>query len=185
MTWCHFVNIFPRISTNSATAKWQLSNSSHEGREPSLAYFIVEWVLNSGLGKRPSELQYLNNCLLGCLAAVPQFFLKAWLWIERGDTFKNCTLHMSNIHSVSIFNIVYKLWQHLVFCKLGHNQLHSFSKCALWHVRAVFQFEFYTLSRIVLCDFKHALYLNFILYLSEWKIESLPINKRRRKIKLD
>lgn len=94
---------------------------------------------------------------------------------------------MSSIHLLYIFNIMNELWEHLVFCKFGQIQLHLlFQMCPLtckgcisiWISLA------FTCSTMVLCDFKQALHLDFLLFLSQWKIKSLPINKRRENIKL-
>lgn len=52
--------------------------------------------------------------------------------IKRGYTFETRTPHVSSTDLVYIFNIMYELWEHLVFCKFGQIQLHClFQTCPL------------------------------------------------------
>lgn len=88
--------------------------------------------------------------------------------IKPGYTFENSTLHVSSTHLFYIFNIMYELWEHLVFCKFGQIQLHLlFQTCPRTWKGCISIWISLTLclplSDTVLCDFKLALYLNFKL----------------------
>lgn len=165
---------------NSASA----SDYYYEGKVPQQAYFITEWVWNSGFRAIPLWIP-VSEYLLGPLAGVHQFFPKVWLWIKCGYTFENCILYMSNTHLFYIFYIMYKLWQHLVFCELGHIQPHFlFQMCPLTCEGCISTWILYHLSLG-----QHLWYQRHIapkLCICPLWMENLnlPINKLRTDIKL-
>lgn len=107
----------------------------HEAKEPSLAYSITNGYYMQALGIFLSQSYYLHSCLLFLLRFLElnhQLFPRVWFQIKCGCIFENCTLRMRDIHLFYIFNIMYKLWEHLGFCKFGQVQLHFlFQMCSL------------------------------------------------------